>query len=198
MPHWKKLQRVNHMSALTEFLDAWAHRDTGENHEPVVLHHTTYGNINSTGELGNYAGHALTPWHPQFEASLEPGVRELILRLNDLNWITYTSCEGHRYEGVALMPTERHVGILPRSVAEAGDIAQLLRRVSAQVNRRAPLRAVRVTVLRHRLDSEGQAHEAIDLFFSRKRFYPWRVYFRHLDDAYRQFLEALTAHMRGR
>lgn len=199
MPHWKKQQRINHMSELAEFLDAWEHPDAGENHEPVVLYRTDHGNINSTGELGNYAGHALTCWHPQFEASLEPGVRELILLLNnDLNWITYTSCEGHCYDGIALMPTERHVGLLPRSVEEANDITQVLRRISAQVNRHTRLLAVHVTVQCHQLYSDGHAHEAIDLFFSRKHFYPWRAYFRYLDSTYRRFLQDLTIYTQRR
>jgi uncharacterized protein len=80
----------------------------------VGLHTTAAGNINSTGNLGDYRGYMLARHHALFLQSIEPGVRPLISAIIAKGWITYSSCEGHQYVGFDLTPVERYVGILPR------------------------------------------------------------------------------------
>src|SRR5947209_2827021 len=68
---------------------------------------------------GDYTGHMLSHWHPQFSASLETGIRDLALVLiQRFDWITYSSCEGHYYDDLAILPVQRQVGLLPRSKEE--------------------------------------------------------------------------------
>lgn len=81
------------------------------------------------------AGDAYIPLHHRrFLCSLERGVRDLVLVLTGRHsLITYTSCEGHRYEGLPLAPTERHGGLLPRSWVEAKRIRDFLVEMDAAV-----------------------------------------------------------------
>ena len=174
-------QRLNFISRLDDFTQSWIHPDHSDNHATVQLYTTCFGNINSTGEVGNYEGEALAPWHPQFGASLEPGVRDLVLTcVQNLNWITYTSCEGHAYEGSGVYPVERHVGILPRGDVEYGVIFSLLKKISQKFNRRHLLSPVRIEVERCLLQSETCSAPVIDLFLRKKWQATWKSYFRGL------------------
>jgi len=68
------------------------------------------GNINHSGEVGGTYADIFTPDEPQFAAALEPGIRPLVTALTNAGFMTYTSCEGHLYDGSY---SECHVGILP-------------------------------------------------------------------------------------
>lgn len=172
-------------------MQSWDDPSHAENRDAVNLYMTGFGNINSTGELGNYHGHAVSKWHPLFEKSLESGIKELTLLLvNRFGWITYTSCEGHWYQGVSLHPVERHVGLLPRSTTEAHSIESLLNRVKIRVNRRYWWTMVYLEVLVHTLESDGKIYRVIDLFF-RRRFIPWKFYFGLLSRVYIASLQEL-------
>jgi uncharacterized protein len=185
--------RTNEMSDVSNFLGAWEDADSRKNHEQVDLHLTSYGNVNSTGEVGNYDGHALTPWHPQFEDSIEAGVRELVLEcVKNLQWVTYTSCEGHQYDGLLqLHPVERHVGILPRSPIEYQEVYETLQRLQQLVHQRYWQFPVRVETIELNLESRGTTYRVLDLFFRKHPQAPWWLYFRLLPLYYRQVLAGL-------
>jgi hypothetical protein len=181
-------QRLNFISRLDDFTQSWIYQDHSDNHTPVQLYTTCFGNINSTGEIGNYEGEALSPWHPQFGASLEPGVRDLVFTcVQIMNWITYTSCEGHSYENAGVYPVERYVGILPRDDAEHTVILTLLKKISQKFNRWHLLSPVRIDVEQCLLQSEICSARVIDLFLRKKRQATWKAYF-HLLSQYSAWL----------
>ncbi len=187
-PGWLRLRpvfTVNRMAACDEFLASWDDPSHPRNHAPVDVRLTDYGNISQTGELGDYRGHALSRWHPQFADSIEAGVRPLALALAEAcGYITYTSCQGHTYPGRAITPVERHVGLLPRDGAEHRAMIAHLRTVCAAVGQECGARHVRLALLRHKLDTDGGTRPVVTLFFFRRRWNsPWPGYFEELDEA---------------
>lgn len=198
MPQFKRNERINEMSDVVGFLQAWNQPDHPENTTLVDFHVTQYGNINSTGELGNYRGHALTRWHPQFSISIEQGVREMVCLLTQkIGWVTYTSCEGHRYDHNGPHPVERHVGVLPRSKEEAPKIESIFRQVVVGTNSQHWLSAVRVEQISHNILSDGQIYPAIDLFFRRRSLASWQSYFSNIESCYRTALDILRLVVRS-
>lgn len=123
------------------------------------------GHINADGtpECGHAA--IYTPREERFVASLEPGVRALVMVLvKDLGWITYTSCEGHPRSETAPM-RRRNVGLLPRSQAEREQMTALLASAVEAVSRAAPVAGAELGVLHHTLDTEEGPRSCIDLVF---------------------------------
>lgn len=107
--------------------------------------------------------------------------------------ITYTSCEGHRYEGLPLAPTERHVGLLPRSPAEASRIRDLLVGVDAAAGSRLADSAAHLALMEHTLQDGDAEFPVLDLYFCRTEGAGWGEYFVALDplcDAVVRSLEA--------
>jgi uncharacterized protein len=191
----KHRPRVNIMSDVARFLQSWDTAENQVNHEPVVLHETAHGNINSTGETGNYDGHALTPWHGQFEQAIESGIRSLVLVLvRQCGWVTYSSCEGHRYDApYSLHPVERYVGILPRTPLQYIEVYERLKRVSENVHGRFPRFPVTVTPIELDLESEESSYKVIDFFFLKHRLAPWWLYFAALDRYYAVVLDEMSS-----
>jgi uncharacterized protein len=189
---------VNRMEAFDEFVASWAAPDHPRNQAPVVLNSTEYGNISETGELGDYRGHALSRWHPQFASSVEEGIRPLVLLLVErCGYITYTSCEGHSYPGRDVPPVERHVGLLPRDEAERQVMVATLRSACRSVGTASGARHVRMGVLRHKLETQNGARPVVTLFFFRRWLNsPWSSYFSELDEVTRLTVKTLTTSVR--
>ncbi|MCA6622926.1 MAG: hypothetical protein IM542_10215 [Pseudanabaena sp. M165S2SP1A06QC] len=84
-----------------------------ENHPYNAYKHklflTDAGSINENGIEGSFTAPSLTPFHTQFEESLEPAIRPLVSALFDFGCFPYTSCEGHDINGRIY---EAHVGLL--------------------------------------------------------------------------------------
>lgn len=191
MPHSRRHHRINRMESLATFLECWRVRRHPDNRAKVPLAKTEYGNINSTGILGNYDGPALSRWHPQFVDAIEPGVRELVLTLTDaLGWVTYTSCEGHNY-AAHIPATERHVGILPRSEDEFLAILETLSRLERDFNRKHFTSPIAVRVEKAAINSPTITLPVVDLFFRRRFLRTWSSYFNSLDGAYHDFISLL-------
>lgn len=180
------------MSDLTGFLRRWDDKAQEENSIPVQLRRTEFGNINSSGTLGDYEGHALSKWHFQFQDALEPGVRELVLLLvHKFGWVTYTSCQGHSYEEFGLPPVERHIGIIPQSQTEMDEIRTVLEMAACRVNNLSPDSAICVVVLPVDLECQEAVVTTIDLLFLRREDSSWNIYFQEIDIIYRQLLKTL-------
>jgi uncharacterized protein len=175
------------------FLEAWDEPRHHDNVRSTPLFATPYGNISGTGVLGDYRGPTLSYQHLQFAEAIERGVAQLVILLIErFHWITYTSCEGHSYEPLAVLPIERRVGVLPRSPSEAQTIETTLRKASRYVNghyRRSPMY---IEILPGILQSDDGQYVVIDVFFRRRHFAAWRSYFARLDDVYAGFLIALS------
>jgi uncharacterized protein len=187
-------RRINQLQQFREFIRSWEDPAHPQNQTPVDLHRTRYGNINSTGELGDYRGYALSRWHPQFIDSLEVGIRQLVELLTlRFGWLTYSSCQGHSYRGQGLPSVERHVGILPRSAAEKDAIRFVLATSAARVNPPHGRSAVYLEVRNEALATDHGSQEVIDVFFRRHKRQTWKRYFSELDDFYNKVLSTLSS-----
>ena len=194
MPSLIRNPRTNRMSNLEGFLDAWKDEKHPRNIVQVHLYDTPYGNINNTGELGNYHGHAVSKWHHQFEDAIETGVKQLVLLLvYRFDYITYTSCEGHYYGHKSIHPVERHAGLIPRSLAEQETIVQVFQHLCATVNSQYQFYPIHLQTLIHSIESDGNLYPAVDLFFRKRRMIPWKIYFDKLDNIYESALTQLDA-----
>lgn len=189
--------RINFMSDVPGFLAAWDDQNNPENTEHVDIYTTTYGNINNTGQIGNYDGHALSPLHAQFIQAIEPGVRDMVMFfVQQKKWVTYTSCEGHRYDAqTRLHPVERHVGLLPRSAAEYRHVRAYMDMVVQQCHAQYIQYPIVLSIVELTLESENSTHQAIDVFFTKHRLAPWWYYFAQLPTAYQRTL-ALLRHVK--
>jgi uncharacterized protein len=66
--------------------------------------------------------------HPQFVDALEDGVRALVvLLIDELDCVTFSSCEGHAAEDGQTLLWGRSVDILPRDAAEGARLRAALR-----------------------------------------------------------------------
>jgi hypothetical protein len=116
-PHAQAFERVNRVDGLVDFLRRWDHKGELKCKE-LRFAVADGGNINLQGTAECNESLLLTRWHPSFTASIEAGVRELVIRLvNEWDCVTYSSCEGHR--STAQVPARvRHVRMVSRSKAE--------------------------------------------------------------------------------
>lgn len=186
-------KRVNRFDGACRLIGGWS--DPPQPHR-VALEVSSVGNINTSGVPGRLCGHALVRSHPQFVASLEPGIRELVLLLcDDFKWITYTSCQGHAYDDPKVYNMERSVGLLPRTHEEYLLMLRIFDRAAYEVNRGRFLSPVRLIVEKERLDDGGRARPVVFLTFAARYFYcrrGWALYFKVLDKAYRSTLAHLS------
>lgn len=96
---------INEASNLLGFLEAWSDPDHERNHIDVEDLLTPDGRITELHDPAPGRGPLVTRHHPRFKALLEPGVRDLVLRLvTTWNLVTYSSCEGHRLPDGRIMP----------------------------------------------------------------------------------------------
>jgi hypothetical protein len=167
---------VNRIPSLSRFIARWDDASNVENERQVTLALSEFGNINQTGTPGASSSPICTPHQSQFAACLEAGIRPLTLLLvQRFGLVTHTSCEGHEYTTIALPPTPRHIGILPRSTAEARRVALLLAYVCS--DRAAQQRGVKPMWLKQWLHDDERKLEAYDLYFVKRDDSSWRAYF---------------------
>jgi uncharacterized protein len=186
----------NTMADVSAFLGRW--RDPNVDRPAVVLVRSSQGNLNSTGSPGVQPAPDLDPGHPQWSDGIEPGVRPLVdVLTRDWNLVTYDSCEGHvpADRTMAVPPTERRVGVLPRSREEYAVAAAALCRATAAVAHDLP-RSIRVVVGRADLTCErsGRRWPVLDVALTRVPTESWARYFADLDGATAQLADALGHH----
>jgi hypothetical protein len=142
-----------------------------------------YGNINDEGTPYPSRSCFVNRFHPDFEELIEPGVRSMLAAVAiDLDLVTYTSCEGHRYPEALRTPNnERHVGIIARSPAEAERVIATFERAASITNARHPDKAVEVAIMRHTLTDGEIVYPAIDLYVCRREGASWDAYFAEVD-----------------
>jgi hypothetical protein len=195
MPMRLPRRRRNQLANLPLFLAKWEDEAHAANLQFVRVCTSEAGNINTSGKNGDYTSSILSRYQPQFELSLEEGVRDLVkLFIERYNWITYTSCAGHRYADERIPPTPRHVGLLPRSREEAHRMTATLTSVAAQLRHSRRHDAVRVKVVRTDVTADdGHVYPTIEFLFARTFLTTWDRYFSSLDAIYHEALAALEA-----
>jgi uncharacterized protein len=188
-------EAVERLGNLRSFLNAWDDPQHWQNRREVPLRTTPCGNINATGEVGDYSGHAVTQWQGQFDTSLEPGVRSLVRALvDDWRWITFTSCEGHSYPNSRLPSVPRHVGLLPRNQSEELHMQSVLKRARERLSALPGPTSVRISVTCRSLEDptvDANARNAVFLTFDSRPDAPGSA--EQVDQVTRRFVEGLTA-----
>jgi hypothetical protein len=177
---------------MKNFLSSWDDRSHPKNTISEQLYCTAHGNVNTTGVAGDYKTYLFSRHQLQFRDSLETGVKELVLLLvEDFEWITYTSCEGHHYGYSSIDPVERRVGIIPRSSEEADNIRSVLDNAANKVNPVFVSRGVEVAINSGMVASESEGYPVIKLYFHALKGTSWQSYFEQLEPLYRAFIIAL-------
>jgi len=198
MVSYRAPRDVNMMEGIQAFLLKWRSQDVPGNHETVAFSCSAYGNINDSGSPSCLNGPSLTPHHSKFELSLEPGVRALVLLLvRRYGLVTYTSCEGHCYRGLDRTPTERHVGVLPRSATERTRVERLFVTLATTVNSRHGANPAIVELMVHHIADRKVSIPAVDLYFSRRASARWDDYFNGLQSLYDETLRFLASEHRA-
>ena len=188
--------RPRHLNAMVDvagFLRRW--RDPQAARGQARLHTSGHGNINTVGAPGTHEADDLDPLHPAWRNAIEPGVWPLVDAITSgRRLVTYDSCQGHPYTGLALAPAERRVGILPRTPNEYATVAAGLCRAVAAVESRVP-ESIRIVVGRADLSctSTSARFPVLDLRFERTDGYDWPAYFADLDAATAAMTDGITA-----
>ena len=175
-------EKINRVSNLQEFVKSWD--DGGVSSKNAKVVRGPSGNINLTGKPNDVSWNIVKN-DKRFESFIEPGVRDLVLVIvNHLELVTYTSCEGHAYTDDLHKPDRRHVGIAPRNLIEAGQIWKLVEPLCAQLSEEVAVR-LEVTTL----DDKFNCYLAFQLSF--EPLLTWEQYFDVLDNQYKKFVDRL-------
>jgi uncharacterized protein len=120
--------RINYMDGVSDYLRDWD--SVSEPHdENLQIVKGDEGNISEFGQLDDPTAVSLTPSHPKFFESIEEGVRDLVAVLvEDLNCITYSSCQGHQLADGRWI-RNRNIGILCRDLPEQASLREFLEKV---------------------------------------------------------------------
>jgi len=168
-----RVEDVNEVRDLLGFLTRWANRTEAQRCPALPQARSENGNINLRSSADCYESFLLTRWHPSFESSIEPGVRDLVLALvREWDCVTYTSCEGHPTQRSVPMRL-RHVGLVARSPSEYRKLERSLRLLVALTNGSGASDSVRLRLL-HRVISTDDAVQApgLDLLFDSSKDSP--------------------------
>lgn len=100
---------INPITNLKAFLRAWDHHDDPFNSVEARFKTGSMGNINMSGDPSDIYGPIVSKWQPNFIATIESGIRELVsILINEFDLVTYSSCEGHSCPPSTLAQPTRH------------------------------------------------------------------------------------------
>jgi hypothetical protein len=189
---------TNQLDGIDELISAWSDLTHSSNSIDVIKKTGRHGNINQTGEPDCYSGTILSRNHPDFQSAIEPGVRRLVTTLaNKWGCVTYTSCEGHRYSDMNMTPTERMVGLIPRTSEEYGSLFKRLRSTVANVNRANSEQGVVVDITAKHLLADIGPTRAIDIVLRRRSGHDWDSYHKCIEPVYTDLVDAFEKHKKS-
>jgi hypothetical protein len=192
------IKRLNVFHGARQFMHKWdffAHREAPSARGAMknATHQSSAGNLNIAGTDSSSASVIFVQSQDGFLEAIEPGVRRLVALLaHEWDLITYTSCEGHRYEGNR-EPDVRSAGILPRNAVEEAKWTSILCDMTEHWNSCNPDSPVIATVLSTVLLDGTAELPALDLIFVKRSEASWSQYFGCLDPYTDRFVEALAA-----
>jgi hypothetical protein len=163
----------NHVDGLHHFIKSWdkAH---DELHDDNFIQNRGRNNNIKAPDYCFKATNIYAKWEPEFERSIDSGVRELVVCLIEkLHCITYSSCAGHTYKHRRF--SLRHVGIVPRSSLEYHSLLKVLRLVAKVTNsninnnhntvKDKKNNGVKLVINEDIVTSDGPSMPCIDLIF---------------------------------
>ncbi len=179
-PH--STDRINYMDGASDFLRNW-----DLSLEPykgcVKMAKGDQGNICESGRLDDPTAFSLTPIHPQFYECIEEGIRDLVTVLvEDLNCVTYSSCQGHELPDGRVR--HRNVGILCRDQAEQLFLQEFFKRLVASSGLAQP------KISTDWLESEEDLFRTVEIIFEDDSTDPAN-YESSLEKDYHHFVENL-------
>lgn len=172
-------RQVNSILHLQSFLDRWK-ATTAEAPKCGVqtVERSATGNINLGSQARTAPSHLLPRGHKDFYRFIEPGVLPWVaFVVTELDLITYTSCEGHRYPNGDI--DERHIGML----VESPQKVDLLRNLHEDVEVDLDSTPCCLGWMDHTVVGDGLCWRAIDIFLMRRIDSSWADYFECLDEA---------------
>jgi hypothetical protein len=180
---------TNHVKGLVQFCRKW---DTEKQRDGISRKNarSDKGHVNLEGSAACFSAVIFTPADPEFVDSIEVGVRDLVVLLIDnLNCITYSSCEGHPPVDETPM-RQRHVGVLPRNAEEYARLLQLFRKAAEATHMNSDGETVRIDIKEAVITTEGPDVPCIDILFAAVTGH-WSAYSLRLNLVYSEFLAHL-------
>ena len=189
---------TNNSSRVEPFMKLWdiplspAQQEKLKREGPVAQKRAETGNLNVEGTPYPSFSCLLTRFHPDFEAVVEPGVRQFLYAIAiDHDLVTYTSCEGHFYTEEGSIQDERHVGIIPRNPEERRRALAMFEEVAREFNGRFPSEPIEVAIMDHTVRDGEAVFPAIDLYLSKREGRNWNEYFAELERLSAELVSAL-------
>jgi hypothetical protein len=178
----------NTIVGVGSFLDAWD--QILERPPRLPVKQGMQGHRNLLG-INRAPAVAFPRWHPQFKESLEGGVADLVLLLVErLECVTFSSCEGHASDDGARLLSGRNVDILPRNAKEHSRLRNELGSRIGRVWR--PSNAVNLQLAEEWLETDLGPMPCLDLRFVPTTRIP-SAYFAAMEEVYEDLLADLAS-----
>lgn len=148
--------------------------------------------VNLSGDAKTPVAVIFPPWHSGFWPSIEEGIFTLAeILVWRLGLITYSSCQGHLLGDNAVTP--RHIGIIPRSVAEHQWILRVLSLPNSTIEKHEKCihDGIAVDCLGVVIEGDNESRNAVDLVFRKGPNISAATYFVGLAEKYRIYTEVL-------
>lgn len=181
---------LNRSSKVALFMKLWDIPMTEEQRQKlgerskVTQKTSEFGNMNNAGTPYPSESCLVNRFHPDFETVIELGVRELVYAIGiDRNYITYTSCEGHDYDGTRSENDMRHVGIIARSEAEFEKAKADFENVNDIVKDKLSDTPVELALMTHSVKTDDVEMPVIDFYLAKRLEASWEDYFQAVDAA---------------
>jgi hypothetical protein len=169
-------REINEASGVGAFLRRWYGTDPALTVAASEPRRSRTGNINLAATEGSSQSAMLAAGDVRFDDFLEPGVAPLVRAAIALGWITYTSCEGHRYDDGSV--DEMHIGIIARNDRERAGVERAWRAAGAFWVKTHPASAVELALSTGTLHCDGRIDlPTLDLYLCRDPDRSWDDYF---------------------
>ena len=185
-------REINEANGVGAFLNRWLGEAPALSFVPDEPRRAETGNINLAATTGSSPSMLLAPLDARFVDFIEPAVSPLVAAVIAAGWISYTSCEGHRYpDGTA---DELHVGLIPRNAQERAAIEAIWQAVGQSWERKFAGDAIEFALMRSTVHCDGKIDlPTLDLYICRNADRSWNDYFVGREAAVRHAASLIVA-----
>lgn len=161
---------MNRLAGFASFLERWR-RDAPAELDAPLVRQSPLGNRNMLGSPSNTEAYSFVRGQDGFEASIEPGIRSLVMFLvDDVQVVTYSSCQGHAASPESPFRAA-HVGLLSRPygaswrVGAGHDVGCVLDQAARHVMLHLPDPVAGVRVVQDQLETDAGPEPCLDIWF---------------------------------